>query len=386
MVQGAASVRMKILHAYKDYDPPVRGGIERHIALMCRRQREWAEVEVLVCARGTRTRREVIDGVPLTLAGELGRFQGAPAAPTYPWLLRQARADVIVIHMPNPTAEIGCMIARPGGAWVARYHSDVVRQASAMRVYGWLQMQFLRQTDIIIPTSMQYVETSPMLKPLKDRCRIVPLGVPVEEFAAPDDSVIRDVRERHGGRFVFFSGIHRYYKGIEWLVRAAPSIQAPVVIGGDGPERSRCEALARELNAPVHFTGALPQADLVAHLHACDVFAFPSVERSEAFGLSVIEAHACGKPVVATQLGTGVEFANLDGVTGLNVPTRNAPALAEAINRLLSDDALRLKLGAQAKARVEAQFTDVEVARKEFELYREAIELRKKARESRGRA
>ena len=372
---------MKILHAYKDFDPPIRGGIERHIALMCRHQREWAEVEVLVCARGTRTRRETVNGIPLTLAGEWGRFQGAPAAPTYPWLLRCARADVLVIHMPNPTTEIGCLLARPGGVWVARYHSDVVRQASAMKVYGWVQRQFLRQTDIILPTSSQYVETSPMLKPLETKCRVVPLGVPIEEFAAPDESVVRDLRERYGGHFVFFSGIHRYYKGLEWLVRAAPQIQSRVVIGGDGPERARCEALARELGTQIVFTGALSQPDLVAHLHACELLAFPSVERSEAFGLSVIEAHACGKPVVATRLGTGVEYANLDGVTGLNVPPRDSLALADAVNRLLADDALRVRLGAQARARVAAEFTDAQVARKEYDLYCEAVALRKTARD-----
>ena len=134
---------------------------------------------------------------------------------------------------------------------------------------------------------------------------------------------------------------------------------------------------ARRAGVDAAFPGALTQADLVAHLHACAVFAFPSVERSEAFGISILEAHACGRPVVATRLGTGVETANLDGVTGVNVPPGDPAALAEALNALLSDPARRAGLGANARARVRAEFNAERVARMEYELYLEALDGKK---------
>lgn len=364
---------VKILHVYKDFDPPVHGGMERHLALMCRFQRQWAGVEALTCSRSVLSR--VVDrcGTRVTEAGEWGRFQGAPVAPLFPWYLRRLRADVVVVHVPNPTAEIGWLLARPPAKLVVRYQSDVVRQAAAMRFYAPLQMKFLRQAAIIMASSPQYLASSPALQAVRDRCRVVPLGILPEEFEldAPDE--VEQLRARYGGRFVLFSGRHRYYKGLEYLVRAAARIEATVVIAGDGPERARCERLARELGVRAVFPGALPQASLIAHLHACEVFAFPSVARSEAFGISMLEAHACGKPVVATSLGTGVEYVNLHGQTGLNVPPRDADALADAINALLGDASLRERMGAFARKRVADEFHAEKIARTEFALYQEVL-------------
>ena len=360
---------MKILHVYKDFDPPVRGGMERHIALSCRYQQQWADVEALTCSRSLRSGVVERDGTRVTEVGEWGRFQSAPISPLFPWYLRRKRADVIVVHVPNPTAEVAYLLARPPGTLVVRYHSDVVRQASAMRVYGPIQMHFLRKAAMILPTSEQYVASSPTLRDLAGQCTVVPLGVVPEEFERPAGPNVGRLREKYGGDFVLFAGRHRYYKGLEFLVRAAPGIRGPVVIAGDGPERARCRRLAAQLGVAIHFPGELSQPALVDHLHACAVFVFPSVARSEAFGIAILEAHVCGKPVVATRLGTGVEFANLDGRTGRNVPPRDAEALADAINQLLARPEERQRLGEFARARVLTEFRSETVARREYELY-----------------
>jgi len=365
---------VKILHVYKDFDPPVRGGMERHIALMCRFQRQWAEVEALVCSRSLWTRVMLRDGTRVTEVGEWGRFQSAPLAPTFPWHLRRHRADVLMVHVPNPTAELSYLLARPRGRLVVRYHSDVVRQATAMKVYRPVLMTFLRQADMIVPTSEAYADSSAVLAEVRRRCRVIPLGILPEEFQQPDPERVAALHAQYGLDYVLFSGVHRYYKGLEYLVRAAPAIRARVVIAGDGPERARCMALAKECGVDTAFPGALSQADLVAHLHGCAVFAFPSVERSEAFGVSIMEAHACGKPVVATTLGTGVEFINQHGKTGLNVPPRDPAALADAINNLLVDPERRRVMGDYARRRIETDFHAESVARAEFRLCQDILE------------
>jgi rhamnosyl/mannosyltransferase len=232
---------------------------------------------------------------------------------------------------------------------------------------------------MILPTSQRYVETSPMLQTVADRCRVVPLGIVAADFQHAPEERIAELRARYGGPFVFFAGRHRYYKGLEYLVRGAGAMHAPVVIAGEGPERRRLEALAAALNHPIAFPGELSQADLVAHLHACAVFMYPSVARSEAFGIAILEAHACGKPVVATRLGTGTEYANLDGQTGYNVPPRDSSALAEAVNRLLGGEGTAM--GQAARERVMRTFSAEDVARREFEVYAEALERRNRAAE-----
>jgi rhamnosyl/mannosyltransferase len=362
---------MRVLHVYKDYYPPVSGGMERHLALMCRHQRQWADVEALTCSRSFGTHVEERDGTRVTEVGEWGRFQSAPVSPAFPWHMRAKKADVMVVHVPFPTAELGYLMSRPRGALVVRYQSDVVRQAAAMRFYTPAFHAFLRKASAILVASPQYLETSEPLQRHRDRCRVIPLGIEPDDYPAPPNDIVEQLRGEYGGEFVFFCGRHRYYKGLDVLVRAAAAIEAPVVIAGDGPERARCEALAKEGGGQVRFVGALSQEALVAHLHACGAFAFPSVARSEAYGIAMLEAHVCGKPVVATKLGTGVEFVNEDGKTGVNVEPKNPDALAEAINALMADPARRADLGAYAKARVLESFTAETIARQEFEVYRE---------------
>lgn len=365
--------RLKILHVYKDFEPPVHGGMERHMALMCRFQREWADVEALTCSRSLFSKVVERDGTKVTEVGEWGRFQSAPASPLFPLYMRLKKADIVVVHVPNPTAELGWLMTRPKGKLVIRYHSDVVRQAAAMKVYRPFQQALLRHADVIIPTSQNYLDTSETLAPFKEKCKVISLGMMPEDFANPNASLVNTYRQKYGKKFLLFAGRHRYYKGLHVLVEAAQWIDTPIVIAGDGPERVSLEAQARELGVQLYFPGSLSQEEMVAHLHASSAVAFPSIERSEAFGISIMEAHACGKPVIATKLGTGVEFINADGVTGLNAPVGDAKAFAKAANRLMNDDALREQYGQAAKTRIESEFDARHIARLEYDLFEELL-------------
>jgi rhamnosyl/mannosyltransferase len=121
----------------------------------------------------------------------------------------------------------------------------------------------------------------------------------------------------------------------------------------------------------VKFLGRID--DLVPYYHACDVFAFPSTERSESFGLVQLEAMACSKPIVNTRLPSGVPWVSLDGVTGLTVAPKDAGALARGLNSLLSDPELRLRYGRQARRRVEEEFSRELMLRRTLEVYVQVI-------------
>ena len=140
---------------------------------------------------------------------------------------------------------------------------------------------------------------------------------------------------------MLFVGRLVYYKGLEYLIEAMRWVpDAVLVVVGTGPLRGRLQRLSEQwLGCPgkVVFLGAVAEHDLCAWYHACDVFVLPSVELSEAFGLVQLEAMACAKPVVTTDLPTGVTYVNQHGHTGLVVPRRNSRALAEAINILLDN-------------------------------------------------
>lgn len=352
---------MKILHVYKDYFPPTVGGVEKHIAQLCNHFKDKYEVEVLVSNRGAFTRIENIDGVRVIKAGQLGRLQSAPIAPTLPLWLRRLRADIYHYHMPNPTCEFSHLLARPKGAVVATYHSDIIRQEFLLKLYGPSLRRFLNRVDVIMPTSTTYIEQSPFLREHKHKCEVVPLGVDTakfEEYGSGLKPEIEKFRGIFGPDFILFVGRLRYYKGLQFLIEAMPDIEAPLVIVGAGPMEADLKALAANYGVAekVKFMGEVTEDDLAAFYHACSLFVLPSVFRSEAYGLVQLEAHACGKPVVSTRLGTGVEFVNMDGKTGLIVPPADSAALANAINGLLADPERRSRMGEFARRRAQTEF------------------------------
>ena len=333
---------MRILHVYKDYFPPVVGGVEKHIAQLCNHFKHKHEVRVLVCNRGPLTRIENIDGVQVIKVGQLARIQSAPVSPAFPLWLRRLEADIFHYHMPNPTCEFSHLVARPPGAVVATYHSDIIRQEFLLKFYRPALRRFLKRASVIMPTSSIYAKQSPHLSEFMDKCEAVPLGVDTRSLEEAGERLkpeIEKFRNVFGPEFILFVGKLRYYKGLQFLIEAMPGIETPLVVVGTGPLENDLKALAANYNVSdkIRFMGEVTEDDLAAFYHACSLFVLPSVFKSEAYGLVQLEAHACGKPVVSTRLGTGVEFLNMDGKTGLVVPPADSSALARAINELIAD-------------------------------------------------
>lgn len=365
---------MHICHVYKDIYPPVVGGIEKFISQSIQEHKKWAKITVIVCSRNIHSRKETKDGVDFIYVGEWGRVLSSPISPLFPFYINQIKPDLFIVHSPNPLGELSILSGKRGIPYVVRYHSDVVRQKITMKFYAPFFYNFLNKAKLIIPTSDIYAEKSPFLHPFLNKCKTVPLGIDVHYFLQTNIEKVKEIQSKYGSSFVFFCGVHRYYKGIHILLKSSPYITAPIVIAGDGPERKQLEKMATSISSKnVHFIGKLTDEELVQYLHACSVFVFPSVARSEAFGLSIIEAHSAGKPVVATKLGTGVEWANLDGVTGINVPPNDERALANAIQFLLENDNIRESMSKMAQERAFSEFDIKITAQKEFDLYRSVI-------------
>ncbi len=362
--------------------------METVLADLCRALAPRVDVEVVVANEGWATRREVIDGVPVTRLGRWGEILSTSFLPGLERFLRADRWDIVHIHHPNPMAAVAVLAARPSARLVLTYHADIVRQRVTGALYGPVLEQVLRRSDRIHVASRELLDSSPVLAPFRDRAVVIPFGIREDRVLGLSPAArerAAEIARWGGGRLALFVGRVVYYKGLEYLLRAMSRVDGRLLVIGDGDLLKPSERLAARLGLAerVHFLGEVDDETVAAALHACDLFVLPSIARSEAFGLVLLEAMASGKPIVTTALPTGVSFVNRDGETGFVVPPADPEALAGAMRTLLEDAALRARLGRAARARFEREFTVALEAERMIGLYEEAASPRARAASTR---
>lgn len=372
---------MKVLQVSKFY-PPVMGGIESVAwELTEGLNRAGLRADVLCSNQGPHTLRETVPGgYEVTRAASWGMLLSTSMAPAMVRHLHRLAGDhdVIHLHMPDPMAALALLAARPRARVVVHWHSDVIRQRWALKVYEPLQRWVLRRADAIIATSAPYAAASAALQPWRHKVAVIPIGISDNRPQACDMKAAEIRRGFRGRRIVFALGRMTYYKGFDVLIDAAQALpdDSVVMIGGDGELLETYKSLAarRGLAGKVHFLGHIDDHELASHFDACDVFCMSSTLRAEAYGVAMLEAMVMGKPVVATDIeGSGVPWVNVHGTTGLNVPAGDAPALAGALCRLLDDEPLRQRMGEAARRRYELEFDAARMTARTLELYRRLL-------------
>ncbi|MCK4829908.1 glycosyltransferase [bacterium] len=355
---------MKVLHIYKDYYPPVIGGIERHINLLANGlAHRRVGVEVLVSNTEARLERESINGIPVTKAPQLGRLASAPLNITFPFWLRRLgkNADILHFHFPNPTGEFSYLISGLDRKVVVSYHSDIIRQVNLLKLYAPFLVKFLKKADIILVSSHNYLRSSKMLNKFRHKCKVIPYGhkLPVLESGPETSEKIAALRRIYGPSIVLFIGRFRNYKGLHILIEAMKKVRGKLLLIGAGrlEKDLRKQIAEARLEKKIYFLGELPDQEMVIYLHTCDILILPSHLRSEAFGFVQLEAMACGKPVVSTELETGTSFANQNQKTGLVIRPNDTDALAQAVNYLLKNREIREQYGKAGIERVEKYFS-----------------------------
>lgn len=368
---------MHILHVYKDYFPVV-GGIENHIRALAEAQaRRGHTVTVLVTERGPQTTEAEINGVRVIKAGRLATVASTPLSPDFARRLAGLRPDLTHLQSPYPVGELAQWLAGRGRPYVLSYQADVTRtsQRLIMGLYGPLYRAILAGAARVLATTPNFARTSPYLRHVASRIRVVPLGVDVSRFA-PDGPALVDAPADGAGTLLFVGQL-RHYKGVDDLLRALPAVPGKprLLIAGDGPLRAEWQALSASLGLAerVRFLGNVPDADLPALYRSADVFVLPSTSRAESFGTVLVEAMASGRPCLTTEIGTGTSYVVQDKLTGLVVPPRAPEALAAALGRLLSDPIWRAQLGAAGRARALAEFALATMVDRVEHVYAEAL-------------
>jgi glycosyltransferase involved in cell wall biosynthesis len=221
------------------------------------------------------------------------------------------------------------------------------------------------------------------------KSQLVPYGVDPGRFHVDEPSA-RALREQLGiaadAPVVLALGRLVYKKGFEYLVRAIPEIavrfdNVRVVIAGGGPLREDLQRLGEELGVGRHLmlVDNVPWEDTVRYFNLADVFVVPSVrdQKGNVDGLPnvVLEAMACGKPLIATRVA-GLPEVVVDGRSGLLVEEKDPHGLAQAAIQLLSAPATAKGCGAANRARAEGELSWERIAMRMVEVYEQAIASR----------
>lgn len=370
-----------VCHLSKFY-PPAPGGIETHVRTLAQAQAALGLDVRVICIHheaGAATATEMDGPVRVTRFARKASGAKLDFCPGLASALREVDSDILHLQVPNPTMILALLRAGVRRPLVITYQSDVVKQRLRAMAFRPLERLLYRHAAAILPTSPTYAEGSRFLRPYAGRTRVLPMGIDLAPYLDPseaDREAAADIRREHGGPLWLGCGRLIYYKGFPHAVRALTRVAGTLLLVGDGPDRPALEAEAAALGVAdrVKFLGSMPYQQIIPYYLAADAFWFPSIAKSEAFGIVQVEAMAAGCPVINTAIPeSGVSWVSRHDREGLTVPVADPVALAEAANRLASEPGLRDRLVVAGRARAREEFDHRVMARRSLEVYGDVL-------------
>lgn len=355
------------------YYPPHMGGMETHIRNLVSGLSVSEDVRVIVAGDSIRRRIDKLDGAVITRVPILGVLASMPVTPTLPWELMRLRPALVHVHVPNPAAAFAIVAARYHGPLVIMHQSDTLGRRTLKRLADPFVNAMMRRADRIIVASQRYLSSSEELAPFREKCAVIHMGINIEKEREDIEAESAQVVQQYGQRLVLAVGRLVGYKGFIYLLEAMRTVDATLLLVGTGPLDAALKQSAQDFGVShkVKFLGKVE--NLQKYYRASSVFVLPSISRAEAFGLVQLEAMAAGLPVINTDLNSGVPEVSLDGITGITVPPEDANSLAQAINMLLENDALRKRMGEAGRIRAHREFAPGLMIERTMQLYEEVL-------------
>ncbi|MDQ1050189.1 glycosyltransferase family 4 protein [Streptomyces sp. V4I2] len=342
------------------YYPPHIGGVENYAARIARAVADDPALRAVVITANTtgwRTSVRVEGDVPVIRLGTWShRLVNAPVSPLWPlqvrrWL-RRLKVDIVNAHGPLPGLGDLAVFSSGRRPTVMTYHSGSMIKGHRFRdtLLGWYERHILPR---VFARARALVAVSPvsLASGRPGAIQITP-GVDVEQFTPGPPASTRPRTILYVGRMERGSS----WKGIDVLLRAFAVLSdlpdARLRLVGDGDALPDHIALAKQLGITdrVEFTGALTGDALVAAVQSAAMIALASRTEAECHPLALIEAMACGTPIVGSDVG-GIPYIVTPGINGLLVPPDDPAALAAACRRLLQDGDLANRMGTAGRQR-----------------------------------
>lgn len=371
MGDKGSSGEYSILHLGKFY-PPHNGGMEAHLRDLAVRQVSRARVNVIVANSSRQHEQAVIEGVSVRRVARWTTIASMPVCPGLTHAIRSVPADLVHLHVPNPGAAFSFLLSGHPGKLVITHHADTLGRKVLRRLSDGFVRAAMERASAIIVTSERYLNSSEELAPYREKCRVIPLGIdlsakvgePATEKGPPVTSCLPLILAI--GRLVS-------YKGFDLLIQAMERVDACLALIGVGPQAAELQALIDKLGLQQKVIMPGRIVNLRAYFDAASFLVMPSITRAEAFGMVQLEAMAAGLPVINTEIDSGVPEVSVHRQTGLTVPAGSVPALAEAMELLLSRPELREQYGRAARERVRMEFTIERMVERTLSVYKDVL-------------
>jgi len=369
---------MKVLQLGKFY--PIKGGVEKVMEIFTEGLAERGFASDMLCASHDGETTDIVfsEESRIFRTKTLTKLAATMISPEMIFRLRRicSEYDIIHIHHPDPMATLALFFSGYRGKVVLHWHSDILKQKFLLRFFSPFQSWLIRRADLILGTTPVYVEESPFLRKVQEKTSFLPIGVDPYPWLSDEIEAIR--AQYPGKKIIFNMGRLVPYKGYHHLIEALTHLSDDYVllIGGDGPLRAELLALTEKLGLQerVKFLGFISDKLKPAYFAACDVFCLSSTIKTEAYAIVLVEAMSLSRPVVATKIPeSGVSWVNEDGVSGINVPVEDAPALAEAIHKICDDPELWKTYSKGARCRFYDVFTKDEMINSLINIYTELL-------------
>lgn len=368
----------KILHISKYYYPFL-GGTEQVARDMVKAINETgAEQKVIcfnedatdgqiVCSHGD-TKNDIVDGIDVIRCGYFVKFASQAISATYSHELKNImdkfKPNIVILHYPNPFVTHYLLKYKDIDFKLLVYwHLDITKQRVLKHFFYKQNLKLIDRANKILGATPKHVEESEFTAYFDNKKYILPYMIDENNLIMNDEELElgKRIKKKYKGQVLaFFIGRHVPYKGLTYLLKASKELEdvnIHFLIAGSGELTENLKEEAKS-DGKVEFLGRITDSERKAFLYASDIICFPSITRNEGFGLALAEGMYFGHPAVTFTIpGSGVNYVNIDKVTGIECPNCDYQAYAKALKTLVENESLRIKYGNLARKRVLENFT-----------------------------